>query len=57
MAAKFVKVKKTKASRNGLSREMIEREAGILSTLAHEKVLKLHDVFDLGIEMCLVLEL
>lgn len=36
---------------------MIEREAGILSMLSHERVLKLHDVFDLGVEMCLVLEL
>lgn len=57
VAAKFVKVKRTKSSRNGLNRELIEREAGILKTLEHEKVLKLFDVFDLGIEMCLVLEL
>ena len=40
-----------------MNRELIEREAGILKTLEHEKVLKLFDVFDLGIEMCLVLEL
>ncbi|XP_066919548.1 uncharacterized protein [Clytia hemisphaerica] len=57
VAAKFVKVKRTKSSRNGLDRKLIEREAGILNSLQHEKVLKLFNVFDLGAEMCLVLEL
>lgn len=57
VAAKFIQIKKTKASRKGLSREMIEREAGILKMIDHRKIIKLHDVFDLGTEMVLVLEL
>lgn len=36
---------------------MIEREASILNLLSHDKVIKLYDVFDLGPEMVLVLEL
>lgn len=57
VAAKFIKLKRTRTSKAGLSREMIEREASILNLLSHDKVIKLYDVFDLGPEMVLVLEL
>ncbi|XP_057305581.1 5'-AMP-activated serine/threonine-protein kinase catalytic subunit alpha-like isoform X1 [Hydractinia symbiolongicarpus] len=57
VAAKFIKLKRTRTSKAGLSREMIEREASILNLLSHDKVIKLYDVFDLGPEIVLVLEL
>ena len=56
-AAKFIKTKRTRVSRNGLSREMIAREACILTSVSHEKIIKLYDVFDMKNEVVLVLEL
>ena len=56
-AAKFIKLKRSNASRNGLSKELIEREASILFSINHTKIIKLYDVFDIGTEMVLVLEL
>ena len=57
VAAKFIKVKRTRTSRSGLSRDLIEREASILQDVNHEKIIKLYDVFDTGGEIVLVLEL
>ncbi|XP_012558089.1 death-associated protein kinase 1 isoform X1 [Hydra vulgaris] len=57
VAAKFIKVKRSKASKNGLSKELIEREAGILFSVDHSKIIKLYDLFDIGTEIVLVLEL
>ena len=57
VAAKYIKLKRTRTSKNGLSREAIEREAAILKSLNHERVIKFHDLFDLEKEMVLVLEL
>ncbi|XP_065671463.1 serine/threonine-protein kinase MRCK alpha-like isoform X2 [Hydra vulgaris] len=57
VAAKFIKVKRSKASKNGLSKELIEREAGILFSVNHSKIIKLYGLFDIGTEIILVLEL
>jgi len=57
VAAKFIQVKKTRASRRGAPRDVIEREATILQMINCDKVMKLHDVFDLGGEIVLMLEL
>ena len=56
-AAKFIKVKRTRASRSGLSRELIAREASLLKGINHDQIIKLYDVFDNGPEVVLVLEL
>ncbi|XP_066924043.1 death-associated protein kinase 2-like [Clytia hemisphaerica] len=57
VAGKFIKVKKTRASRQGAERAIIEREAEILQMINCDKVMKLYDVFDLGSEIVLVMEL
>ena len=56
-AAKYITVKKSRVSRRGASREIIEREIQILKLIDSEKIMKLHDVFDLGNEIVLVMEL
>ena len=57
VAGKFIKVKKTRTSRQGAERAIIEREAEILQMIDCDKVMKLYDVFDLGSEIVLVMEL
>lgn len=56
-AAKYITVKKSRVSRRGASREIIEREVKILKLIDCDKIMKLHDVFDLGNEIVLVMEL
>ncbi|XP_047139831.1 death-associated protein kinase 2 isoform X1 [Hydra vulgaris] len=57
VAAKFIKLKRSKASKIGMSKELIERESNILFAIDHAKIIKLYDIFDIGSEMVLVLEL
>lgn len=40
-----------------MKKEMIMHEVNIMNELHHEKLLNLHEVFDLGKEMCLIEEL
>lgn len=56
-AAKYVRKKRTKASRNGMSREDIKREIEILRLVDSEKIIKVHDVYETDKEMILVMEL
>ncbi|ELT88671.1 hypothetical protein CAPTEDRAFT_183765 [Capitella teleta] len=56
-AAKFIKRKRTKSSRRGLSIEDIQREVSILSAIDHENIVKLYDVYENKSEVILVLEL
>lgn len=56
-AAKYVRKKRTKASRNGMSREDIKREIEILRMVDNEKIIKVHDVYETDKEMILVMEL
>ena len=55
-AAKYIKIRRTRSGRNGLTRENVAQEASILSSLDHEKIIKLYDIFDNGSEIILVLE-
>ncbi|NXN89694.1 DAPK1 kinase, partial [Bombycilla garrulus] len=56
-AAKFVKKRRTKSSRRGVSREDIEREVGILKEIRHPNVITLHDVYESKTDVILILEL
>ena len=56
-AAKYVRKKRTKASRNGMSREDIKREIEILRMVDSEKIIKCHDVYETDREIILVMEL
>lgn len=56
-AAKFITVKKSRVSRCGASRDIIKREVEILQSIDCDKVMQLYDVFDLGTEIVLVMEL
>nr|XP_002126780.1 death-associated protein kinase 2-like isoform X1 [Ciona intestinalis] len=56
-AAKFIKKKRAKASRRGVTKEDIEREVKILSDVNHENILQLHEVFESNTEVVLILEM
>ncbi|NXG62582.1 DAPK1 kinase, partial [Hemiprocne comata] len=56
-AAKFIKKRRTKSSRRGVSREDIEREVGILKEIRHPNVITLHDVYESKTDVILILEL
>ncbi|XP_055017904.1 death-associated protein kinase 1 [Boleophthalmus pectinirostris] len=56
-AAKFIKKRRSKASRRGVSREDIEREVSILKEIQHPNVITLHEVFENKAEVILILEL
>lgn len=56
-AAKFIKKRRMKCSRRGVSREDIEREVGILKEIRHPNVITLHDVFENKTDVILILEL
>ena len=56
-AGKYVRKKRTKASRKGMSREDIKREIEILRLVDHEKIIKVHEVYETDREMILVMEL
>nr|XP_005995582.1 PREDICTED: death-associated protein kinase 1 [Latimeria chalumnae] len=56
-AAKFIKKRRTKSSRRGVSREDIEREVCILKEIQHPNVITLHDVYENKTDVILILEL
>ncbi|XP_047936456.1 death-associated protein kinase 1 isoform X1 [Anser cygnoides] len=56
-AAKFIKKRRTKSSRRGVSREDIEREVSILKEIRHPNVITLHDVYENKTDVILILEL
>ncbi|XP_070598882.1 death-associated protein kinase 1 [Erythrolamprus reginae] len=56
-AAKFIKKRRTKSSRRGVSREDIEREVNILKEIQHPNVITLHDVYESKMDVILILEL
>lgn len=56
-AAKFIKKRRSKSSRRGVSKEDIEREVSILREIQHPNVITLHDVFENKNEVILILEL
>uniref|UniRef100_A0AAY4DZT2 Death-associated protein kinase 1 n=1 Tax=Denticeps clupeoides TaxID=299321 RepID=A0AAY4DZT2_9TELE len=56
-AAKFIKKRRSKSSRRGVSKDDIEREVSILKEIQHPNVITLHDVFENKNEVILILEL
>lgn len=56
-AGKYVRKKRTKASRSGMSREDIKREIEILRLVDSEKIIKVHEVYETDREIILVMEL
>ncbi|XP_013785970.2 death-associated protein kinase 2-like [Limulus polyphemus] len=56
-AAKFIRKRRTASSRRGVALEDIHREVYILRSAHHDNIVQLHDVFDIGSEIVLVLEL
>ncbi|XP_030629259.1 death-associated protein kinase 1 isoform X2 [Chanos chanos] len=56
-AAKFIKKRRSKSSRRGVSKEDIEREVSILKEIQHPNIITLHDVFENKNEVILILEL
>uniref|UniRef100_A0A674PCM8 Death-associated protein kinase 1 n=1 Tax=Takifugu rubripes TaxID=31033 RepID=A0A674PCM8_TAKRU len=56
-AAKFIKKRRSKSSRRGVSREDIEREVSILKEIQHPNIITLHEVFENKAEVILILEL
>uniref|UniRef100_A0A3Q3APX8 non-specific serine/threonine protein kinase n=1 Tax=Kryptolebias marmoratus TaxID=37003 RepID=A0A3Q3APX8_KRYMA len=56
-AAKFIKKRRSKSSRRGVTREDIEREVNILKEIQHPNIIMLHEVFENKAEVILILEL
>ena len=56
-AAKFIKKKRLQTSRRGVAREDIQKEINILAEMEHSNVIYLHQVYDTGQHVVLVLEL
>ncbi|XP_041956857.1 death-associated protein kinase 1 [Alosa sapidissima] len=56
-AAKFIKKRRSKSSRRGVSKDDIEREVSILKEIQHPNVITLHDVFENKSDVILILEL
>ncbi|KAF4113008.1 death-associated protein kinase 1 isoform X4 [Onychostoma macrolepis] len=56
-AAKFIKKRRSKSSRRGVSKDDIEREVSILKEIQHPNVITLHNVFENKNEVILILEL
>uniref|UniRef100_A0A673TSA2 Death-associated protein kinase 1 n=1 Tax=Suricata suricatta TaxID=37032 RepID=A0A673TSA2_SURSU len=56
-AAKFIKKRRTRSSRRGVSREDIEREVSILKEIRHPNVITLHEVYENKTDVILILEL
>uniref|UniRef100_A0A665ULM2 non-specific serine/threonine protein kinase n=1 Tax=Echeneis naucrates TaxID=173247 RepID=A0A665ULM2_ECHNA len=56
-AAKFIKKRRSKSSRRGVTREDIEREVNILKEIQHPNIITLHEVFENKAEVILILEL
>lgn len=56
-AAKFIKKRRTKSSRRGVTKEDIEREVSILKEIKHPNVITLHEVYENKSDVILILEL
>lgn len=56
-AAKFIKKRRSKSSRRGVTREDIEREVNILKEIQHPNIITLNEVFENKAEVILILEL
>lgn len=56
-AAKFIKKKRARSSRRGVTREDIEREVEILTEISHPHIISLHEVFENKTEVVLILQL
>ena len=56
-AAKFIKKKRLETSRRGVAREDIQKEIHILAEMEHVNVIYLHQVYENGLHVILVLEL
>lgn len=56
-AAKFIKKRRSKSSRRGVTREDIEREVNILKEIQHPNIITLNEVFENKGEVILILEL
>uniref|UniRef100_A0A1A8N2G5 non-specific serine/threonine protein kinase n=1 Tax=Nothobranchius pienaari TaxID=704102 RepID=A0A1A8N2G5_9TELE len=56
-AAKFIKKRRSKSSRRGVTRDDIEREVNILKEIQHPNIIALHEVFENKAEVILILEL
>lgn len=56
-AAKFIKKRRSKSSRRGVTREDIEREVNILKEIQHPNIITLHEVFENKTDVILILEL
>ena len=57
VAAKFIRKKRSKASRRGVSLDVIQREVAILKDIDHDNIVKLLDVYEDHQEIILVMEL
>ena len=56
-AAKFIRKKRAKASRRGVTVEVIQREVAVLLDIDHENIVKLHEVFEDKQDVILIMEL
>ncbi|XP_041464810.1 death-associated protein kinase 2-like isoform X1 [Lytechinus variegatus] len=56
-AGKFIRKRRSAASRRGVKREDIVREVSILEELSHDNIISLHDAFETQKEVVLILEL
>lgn len=56
-AAKFIKKKRARASRRGVTREDIQKEVDILKSISHENIISLHNVFESKTHVVLILEM
>ncbi|EDO42287.1 predicted protein, partial [Nematostella vectensis] len=56
-AAKFMKKRRSKALRRGVTLEQIIREATVLRSVAHQGIIYLHDIYETKMEFVLILEL
>merc|ERR1719412_1723505 len=56
-AAKYIKKKRLQTSRRGVAREDIQKEIHILAEMEHANIIYLHQVYENGQNVILVLEL
>jgi death-associated protein kinase len=56
-AAKFIKKKRLESSRRGVARKNIQKEIHILAEMEHSNIIYLHQVYESGKNVILVLEL
>ena len=56
-AAKYMKKKRSKALKKGMTLEQFLREADVLRSIDHKGIICLHEIFETQLEYVLVLEL